>query len=72
MRMLFTQLMLDKGFLAGSAFYPTLAHTDELVEKYSIAVYRVFAKLKGMLDNNILEQSLKGPEAHTRFKRLVS
>ena len=72
MRTLFTQLMLDEGFLAGSAFYPTLAHTDELVQKYSIAVDKVFAKLKGMLNNNTLEQSLKGPEAHTGFKRLVS
>ena len=72
MRTLFTQLMLDEGFLAGSAFYPTLAHTDELVEKYSIAVDKVFAKLKVMLDNNTLEQSLKGAEAHTGFKRLVS
>jgi glutamate-1-semialdehyde 2,1-aminomutase len=72
MRTLFTQLMLDEGFLAGSAFYPTLAHTDELIEKYSIAVDKVFAKLKVMLDNNTLEQSLKGAEAHTGFKRLVS
>jgi len=72
MRTLFTQLMLDEGFLAGAAFYPTLAHTDELVKKYSIAVDRVFAKLKVMLGNNTLEESLKGAEGHTGFKRLVS
>ena len=54
MRTLFTQLMLEEGFLAGSSFYPTLAHTDELVEKYSIAVDKVFAKLKVMLDNDTL------------------
>ena len=72
MRTLFTQLMLEEGFLAGSGFYPTLAHTDELVAKYSIAVDKVFAKLKVMLDNDTLEQSMKGAEAHTGFKRLVS
>jgi glutamate-1-semialdehyde 2,1-aminomutase len=72
MRTLFTQLMLDEGFLAGMAFYPTLAHTDELVEKYAIAVDKVFAKLKSLLENDALEQAMKGPEAHTGFKRLVS
>ena len=72
MRTLFTQLMLDEGFLAGAAFYPTLAHTDELVEKYSAAVDKVFAKLKILLDDGTLEKSMKGPEAHVGFKRLVS
>ena len=72
LRTLFTQLMLNEGFLAGSGFYPTLAHTDELVEKYSIAVDKVFGKLKIMLDNNTLEKSMEGSEAHTGFKRLVS
>ena len=72
MRTLFTQLMLDEGFLAGPGFYPTLAHTDELLNKYSHAVDKIFAKLKVMLDNDTLEQSLKGAEAHTGFKRLVS
>jgi glutamate-1-semialdehyde 2,1-aminomutase len=72
MRTLFTQLMLEEGFLAGSGFYPTLAHTDELVAKYATAVDKVFGKLKVMLDNDTLEQSMKGAEAHTGFKRLVS
>ncbi|MPM81721.1 3-aminobutyryl-CoA aminotransferase [bioreactor metagenome] len=72
LRTLFTQLMLQEGFLAGSAFYPTLAHTDELIERYAIAVDKVFAKLKWLIDQNMLEQTLNGPEAHLGFKRLVS
>jgi glutamate-1-semialdehyde 2,1-aminomutase len=72
MRTLFTQLMLNQGFLAGGAFYPTLAHTDDLLEKYSDAVDNVFAKLKSMLTSDSLEQFLEGAEAHTGFKRLIS
>ena len=35
---LFTQLMLDRGFLAGGSFYPSFAHQDEHVEQYLAAV----------------------------------
>ncbi len=72
MRTLFTQFMLDHGFLAGTAFYPTLAHSDTIVKKYADAVDQVMAKLKTLMDNNTLPEAMLGPEAHTGFKRLVS
>ena len=37
--------MLAAGFLAGSPFYPTCAHTVEDTERYAAAVDRVFAGL---------------------------
>lgn len=43
---LFTQEMLAAGFLAGSPFYPTCAHTVEDTERYAAAVDRVFAGLR--------------------------
>jgi len=38
LRTLYTQLMLERGFLAGLAIYPTLAHTDEIVDRYGEAI----------------------------------
>ncbi len=71
MRTLYTQLMLKEGFLAGSAFYPTLAHTPELAAKFAEACRKVFPELKRMLKTGRPEDFLNGPEAHTGFKRLV-
>src|SRR5207248_557442 len=44
---LFTQLMLDRGFLAGKAFYACYAHTDEHLRDYQTAVEEVFPELQG-------------------------
>ena len=42
---LHTARMLDHGFLAGSGFYPSLAHTDRHVESYLVATEAVFDEL---------------------------
>jgi adenosylmethionine-8-amino-7-oxononanoate aminotransferase len=72
MKTLFIQLMLEKGFLAALTFYPTLAHTYEIMRKYSEALDSVFAELAEKFQNNSLEKSLKGPVAHQGFKRLIN
>lgn len=66
LKTLFTQLMLEKGFLATTVFYATYSHTEEIVEKYMKAVEEVFAVLA---EGNI-EDMLKGPVAHAGFQRL--
>jgi glutamate-1-semialdehyde 2,1-aminomutase len=72
MRTLFTQMMLDEGFLAGAAFYPTAAHADDdILHKYSNAIDKVFDRLKHLFEKNALASRLKGPHAHVGFKRLV-
>lgn len=71
LRTLFTQLMLDRGFLAGTAFYPTLGHTDEIVARYADAVGEVFAELADALDKGQVKERLKGPPAHEGFRRLL-
>lgn len=57
---LYTQLMLKQGFLAGCSIYPTLAHNDEVIEKYDRAVGKVFAEIADAIDSNTTLQELKG------------
>lgn len=71
MRTLFTQLMLEKGFLAGAGLYATYAHTDEHVDSYLAAVRDVFARLHLFQEQNRVENELKGPVAHSGFQRLA-
>ena len=67
----FTQLMLDRGFLAGKSFYATFAHTDEHVDNYLSAVRDVFAQISTALAHGRIEVALHGPIAHSGFARLT-
>ena len=71
LRTLYTQLMLKEGFLAAIMIYPTLAHTEEIVEKYGEAIDRVFCKISEALEKEDVTEQLKGPVAHTGFARLT-
>jgi glutamate-1-semialdehyde 2,1-aminomutase len=68
---LFTQIMLEKGFLASRGFYATYAHKDEHVEAYLEAVRDAFDIIHEALEAKTLMSLLKGPVAHTGFKRLT-
>ena len=68
---LFTQLMLERGFLAGESLYPTLAHTDEIVALYAESVDEVFARIAETLARDEVEKALGGPAAQSDFRRLV-
>ncbi|MBU0457818.1 aminotransferase class III-fold pyridoxal phosphate-dependent enzyme [Patescibacteria group bacterium] len=68
---LFTQLMLEKGFLASPAFYPTFAHTDANVDEYLIATEEAFSVIQAALDAGNIEELLKGPVAFADFRRLA-
>lgn len=68
---LFTQLMLERGFLATSAFYATFAHQDHHIESYLESVEHVLAQIAESLESNLLTSRLKGPVAHTGFRRLT-
>jgi glutamate-1-semialdehyde 2,1-aminomutase len=71
LRTLYTQLMLERGFLAGIQFYPTLAHTEEILAKFENAAAEVFAEIADSLRKGDWKKRLKGPPAHTGFARLV-
>jgi len=68
---LFTQEMLEKSFLASKAFYATFAHKDEHIDKYAEAVNDVFRLISEAISNNTIEKKLKGPIAHSGFRRLA-
>ena len=70
-RTLFTQAMLERGFLATNAFYASYAHQGRDVENYSQAVTEAFEFLADAVDRNYVERLLKGPIAHTGFHRLT-
>jgi glutamate-1-semialdehyde 2,1-aminomutase len=71
LRTLYTQWMLEEGFLAGPQFSPTLAHTDEILDAHAEAVDRTFKRVADAFGKDEVLSSLKGPEAHTGFTRLT-
>jgi len=71
-RTLFTQLMLERGYLATVGFYPTLAHQEHHVREYLKAVTEVFTLIAEAIKHNRVSAMLKGPVAHAGFTRLTS
>ena len=67
----FVQSMLERGYLSGTVFYGTLAHTEKHVEDYLSAVTEVFVDLAKALEDGSLSEKLKGPTIHTGFHRLT-
>ncbi len=68
---LFTQEMLNMGFLSSKAFYATYAHREEHLNAYERAVGEAFRTIAGAIDKNSIHELLRGPAAHTGFKRLA-
>jgi glutamate-1-semialdehyde 2,1-aminomutase len=68
---LFTQMMLERGFLATGAFYATFAHQDDHVRAYLDATGDVFKTIAMSLADGTLASRLRGPVAHTGFHRLT-
>jgi glutamate-1-semialdehyde aminotransferase len=67
---LYTQLMLEKGFLATKACYVTYAHSDQIVEEYLQATEETFAVVADALRRGTARAMLHGPVAHSGFARL--
>jgi hypothetical protein len=71
LKTLFTQLMLEKDFLASNAFYASYAHKDAQIKKYLEAVDEVFSFISSALVGGKPEKFLKGPVCNFGFKRLT-
>lgn len=71
LKTLFTQLMLDEGFLATTAFYASYAHKKEHLRKYLKALDRTFSFMAKVIKEGKPEKYLKGPVCHADFKRLT-
>lgn len=67
----FTQEMLAEGFLASNGVYASLAHTDDVLEKYNNACDKVFCKMGEIVKSGRnIEEYLNGPVCHSGFARL--
>jgi glutamate-1-semialdehyde aminotransferase len=71
MTTIFTQLMLDRGYLAYNQFKPSFAHRQEHVQAYLSAVDEVFSLMAESMHNGNATQLLLGPQARRGFYRLT-
>lgn len=71
LKTLYTQEMLSLGYLASTVIYPTLAHTDAIVEAHAAAVDTVFGRIAASIERGTIATDLSGPEAHVGFRRLL-
>jgi glutamate-1-semialdehyde 2,1-aminomutase len=71
LKTLFTQVMLDRGFLATNGFYASYAHKDEHVKMYLEAADDAFLFISNAIEEGNPEKYLKGPVCHSGFKRLT-
>jgi glutamate-1-semialdehyde 2,1-aminomutase len=68
---LWTVRMLPLGFLASGAFYPSLAHTSQHVDRYLAAAEKVFAELGQAVRQGDVLSRIGGPVRHSGFARLA-
>ena len=71
LKTLFTQEMLNRGYLASESVYVSYSHNEDHVEKYLDNVYDVFSILEKAIVENNIHAMLKGPVKHEGFKRLT-
>ena len=68
---LISQDMLSKGYLAGTLFYASISHTDDIIYKYLNELESIFFDIseceKG---NKSIDNLLTGPVVHSGFNRL--
>ncbi len=68
---LVTQEMLKKGFLASSAFYASIKHSEQDIKNYGESLNDIFYKISECEQDNInIDKLLKGPVVHSGFGRL--
>jgi len=67
----FTQMMLERGFLAGKAFYASYAHTCMHIDAYRDAVGDIFQEMSDAMKRGMVAHLLKGPVAQVGFGRLT-
>lgn len=71
LKTLYTQLMLERGFLATTAYYASYAHKEEHINKYFNATDESFLIISDAIKSGISDKLLKGPVCHSGFKRLT-
>ena len=70
LKTIFTFEMLKRGFLASTAVYLSIAHTNKILNKYFKNVEQVFIKMSKDIKNNNYKNKYKFKEAKRDFGRL--
>jgi glutamate-1-semialdehyde aminotransferase len=70
LKSLYTQFMLEHGFLATTALYVSFAHKKEHIDKYLKATDLAFEFISKAIIEGDPKKYLKGPVCHSGFKRL--
>lgn len=68
---LYTQEMLNKGYLLGAAVYTSLAYSDDIISKFIEDSDSVMALLQKAITTGEVKKYLNGEVAHAGFKRLT-
>ena len=68
---LYTQEMLQRGFLLGASVYATYSYTDKIIDHFINNTNEVFGIIKKAIDHGTVKTLLKGPVLHGGFKRLT-
>ncbi len=68
---LYTQKLLERGFLATNAIYPTVANTEEIIDLYGEAIDEVSGEIAAAIKSETVQEQLNGPVRQSGFARLV-
>jgi glutamate-1-semialdehyde 2,1-aminomutase len=68
---IFTQEMMNRGFLASQTVYVSYSHKPIHVNMYLTAVDKVFAIISKTIKEKTIKQRLQGPPAYEGFQRLT-
>ena len=74
LKTLYTVLMLKEGFLGNVGLYPTLAHTDEVLDLHRTALDKVFYEIGETIRKGGREtilEAIGGPVCQAGFQRLI-
>lgn len=71
LKTLFTQLMLEKGFLASTGIYTSYGHKEEHLVRYFNALDEVFEVISLGIKENKISSLLKTSICHSEFRRLT-
>tara|TARA_B100000519_G_C14231970_1_gene432840 strand:- start:212 stop:1522 length:1311 start_codon:yes stop_codon:yes gene_type:complete len=67
----FIQEMLKRGFLASNVIYLSLAHNEEVIDNYALAVKDIINQFQKKINDGSIPTLLDSPVCHSGFQRLT-
>ena len=66
-----TQMLLEDGFLATTAYYACFSHTENMIERYGESIHRAFGQIRKAHNGAGIHTLLTGDICHSGFTRLA-